>query len=322
MKKFLSTICLILLVSLHQCNLRFKRIYDPKPIGSIGSQIENKNITRTKLQFIVIGDWGEKGNFYQKDVASAIEKIMRERKIDFILTTGDNFYPNGVENISDSHFKKSFEEIYSFAQETPWYISLGNHDYYGNIQALIDYQKSNKNWILPSTYYSLIANVADTDALFLITDTNEFIKIAGFPYRTYIDSNLNQIQIKWMNDTLSQSLYGWKIVAGHHPIFSGGDHGDTEVLKKDFLDIMESNQVDIYFSGHDHDLQYLRHPDYRTHFFISGAGSKVRKLKNNPNTVFAKSEAGFILTTLENKTATIEFVNSSGIEIYKTKIEK
>ena len=48
------------------------------------------------LNFMVIGDWGHNGHFYQKEVAHQLEIAMYQTDADFIVSTGDNFYPNGV----------------------------------------------------------------------------------------------------------------------------------------------------------------------------------------------------------------------------------
>jgi hypothetical protein len=78
----------------------------------------------------------------------------------------------------------------------------------------------------------------------------------------------------------------------------------------------------LYFSGHDHDLQFLKNPKKRTHFFISGAGSKVREMKSNPFSIFAKAEAGFVVVTLKEKDALIQFIDKDAKEIFRTNIQK
>lgn len=45
------------------------------------------------------------------------------------------------------------------------------------------------------------------------------------------------------------------IVAGHHPVFSAGVHGNTEYLESNLKPLLEENNVTVYLSGHDHNLQ-------------------------------------------------------------------
>ena len=43
--------------------------------------------------------------------------------IDFVLTTGDNIYDDGIANTSDPLFKECFTNIYTAQSlQKPWYI--------------------------------------------------------------------------------------------------------------------------------------------------------------------------------------------------------
>ena len=56
---------------------------------------------RQVLQFIVIGDWGMQGAPAQRRVAEQMDRLAATTGIDFIVSTGDNFYPFGVRNTND-----------------------------------------------------------------------------------------------------------------------------------------------------------------------------------------------------------------------------
>lgn len=323
-KSFFKKILILgILIFLPSCEFLLYRMNNPRPVAQPMQNSLDQNV-RGELQFIVIGDWGEKGNYSQKQVAYAMEKLESQEKIDFILTTGDNFYENGVSDLSDLHFKKSFEEIYLFSKSIPWYISLGNHDYMGDIQTLIEYGKVNPNWIFPSPYYSFEKKIEkENSVLFLMTDTSEFVNILGLLYyRSYMRKGESVIQMNWINSKLKNTNAKWKIVIGHHPIYSSGYHGDTKVLQKEFVETLEKNKVDLYFAGHDHDLQHLKHPEKRIHFFISGAGSKTRQITSNPYTIFAASQPGFAVVKINENKIEVRFINHNSKEIYKTLIEK
>jgi hypothetical protein len=47
------------------------------------------------IQFIVIGDWGTPGAKGQVLVANQMNELAAGTSIDFIVTTGDNFYMKG-----------------------------------------------------------------------------------------------------------------------------------------------------------------------------------------------------------------------------------
>lgn len=44
----------------------------------------------------------------------------------------------------------------------------------------------------------------------------------------------------------------WLLVAGHYPVFSMGEHGDTSELKTYLLPLLQKYKVHAYFCGHDH----------------------------------------------------------------------
>lgn len=48
------------------------------------------------------------------------------------------------------------------------------------------------------------------------------------------------------------------IVAGHHPVLSAGIHGNTKYLVSKLKPMLEENDVTVYLSGHDHNLQVSR----------------------------------------------------------------
>lgn len=111
-----------------------------KQHGLTGSRWDSVNIGPDSISFIVMGDWGKYGGQWQKSVANAMNEYSKKFHTQFIITTGDNFYPMGVSNTSDAHWKLSFENIYNKeGHQIPWYPVLGNHDYQQNPNAEIEY---------------------------------------------------------------------------------------------------------------------------------------------------------------------------------------
>lgn len=83
------------------------------------------------VKFLVIGDWGREGDYNQSLVADAMAaKAKQMGGVDFVISTGDNFYPSGVRCASDDTFAKSFTHVYHHQElQVPWHAVLGNHDY-------------------------------------------------------------------------------------------------------------------------------------------------------------------------------------------------
>ena len=107
----------------------------------------------------------------------------------------------------------------------PWYAILGNHDYKGLPQAQLDYAKTHPNWKMPARYFSVVEPIADNQkAEFFFIDTSPFVdEYRKKPdMRDEIISQDASAQVRWLDHALSDSTAAWKIVIGHHPIFSGG----------------------------------------------------------------------------------------------------
>jgi hypothetical protein len=95
-----------------------------------------------KLSFFAVGDWGQRGSDPQKKVAAAMTQIAEERAPTFIISLGDNFYPNGVVSAADEQWHQSFESVYSAPSlQVPWYPVLGNHDRKGVAMAQVAYSQ-------------------------------------------------------------------------------------------------------------------------------------------------------------------------------------
>jgi tartrate-resistant acid phosphatase type 5 len=279
----------------------------------------NKN----SLNFIVVGDWGVEGANTQKKVAQQMNQYASDYNVQFVISTGDNFYPRGIKNTEDPQWRSSFENVYQGASlQKDWYVVLGNHDYLGNPEAEIAYTKKSNRWKLPAHYYSISKKNGPSDsALFVFIDTSPFVQIyrndpAQYPQ---INAQDQKAQLLWLDNLLTHSKSTWKIVIGHHPIFSAGmTHGDTPELIANLKPVLEKNKVQAYFSGHEHDLQHLKSPSASLDYYISGAGSETRPAGTNDITKFSKASPGFAFVSLTHDSLRVFFINEKGEIVYHT----
>jgi tartrate-resistant acid phosphatase type 5 len=50
-------------------------------------------------------------------------KVGEKLDIDFVVSTGDNFYENGLTGVDDQQFEESFTKIYTAKSlQKPWYL--------------------------------------------------------------------------------------------------------------------------------------------------------------------------------------------------------
>lgn len=276
--------------------------------------------------FFVLGDWGRNGFEHQKDVANAMQAAASVLEPEYIFSTGDNFYPNGIASVNDPYWQTSFEQIYNGNMLfCPWYVALGNHDYRGNVEAQIEYSNISKRWTMPSRYFYVDKVLEDdeTTARFIIIDTNPF-EDDYYGEETYAAAVATQdtlAQLAWLNQVLEENDNDWTIVFGHHPFYTSGKRvDDIPYVRHHFEPVFERHTVHAAFAGHEHDLQHQKPDDIFTHHFVSGAGSEVRPTGKLPFTKFAESVSGFMIVSLSKTEMLVQVVDYQGNVLYKTRI--
>jgi tartrate-resistant acid phosphatase type 5 len=280
------------------------------------------------LSFYVIGDWGRDGKHGQMEVSQAMDKTTGRITPKFIISTGDNFYPDGVKTVTDKQWQTSFEKIYtSNALQCPWYVVLGNHDYHLDPQPELDYSKSSKRWKLPARYYVKSVPVgADSSvkADFIFIDTTPLQD--EYYQETSMKGILTQDttkQLRWIDSVLQRSTARWKFVVGHHHVYTAGKRiSKVADLRKHLERILIRNRVDVYFCGHEHSLQHIKPEMGTTNYFVSGAGSEVTPTQKIPIAKFAASQSGFLAVSISNDVANFQFIDSKGSRIYFTELRK
>jgi len=276
------------------------------------------------LNFLVFGDWGRSGESDQSQVAEQMAKAAKDMGAKFIISVGDNFYENGVASVDDRQWKTSFEDVYhAESLQIPWQAALGNHDYRGDCDAQIAYGKISPRWKMPARYYVQSRQIdASTTADFFYLDTTPMSKTNHGDSKAYVIAAAQDVpkQLAWFKDALAKSKAQWKIVIGHHPIYSGGEHGDTPELVENILPLLHEHKVQAYFNGHDHDLQHLMAGE--VNLFDSGAGSQVRATKQTEHTKFAQACSGFTAVSLQAGKMDVRMIDNHGTTVYATTVNR
>ncbi|KGE13953.1 metallophosphoesterase [Sphingobacterium deserti] len=272
------------------------------------------------LTFLALGDFGRVGEYHQLEVARELGNAAITLDASFIVSVGDNFYPNGVASTSDYHWQASYEGVYKHPNLfTDWFVALGNHDYRGNIQAQIDYSNVSRRWHMPNTYYSRKIELDNGGkVLFVVMDTNPFIDSYHKSAEKYPDMAKQDTaaQRKWLESVLADDdpSIRCKIVVGHHPLYSGGkrkENEDTKAFEAKFASLFDRHGVLAYICGHEHDLQVIRPKGRFTTQFLSGAGSEVRPSGEREGTLFAAAKAGFMAFTLTDDALIVQTIEAT-----------
>lgn len=188
----------------------------------------------------------------------------------------------------------------------------------------VDYHHKSDKWTMPQRYYRVTAplqgqRVRDNPAqnqqplveLFALDSTP--LTSAPDMLPEYRIKAYGSHQADWIKAGVHNSRAQWKIALAHHPYISNGYHGNAgdydrlitkyerysaiipgwlKKLKsriagthfKRFFEDNLCNQLDLYISGHDHNLQWLKAREQcgKTEFIVSGAGAKFKKCKQSP----------------------------------------
>ena len=133
------------------------------------------NHNSNKIIWLALGDWGGKPKpFYtsriQLSVAESMKRTAKYYRPDYLLALGDNFYYSGVDDVTDPHWRLTFENVYNSEElHCPWHPTTGNHDWDthkvdgsgGNYTAQIEYSKLSNRWTFPDLFYTIDSTLAN-----------------------------------------------------------------------------------------------------------------------------------------------------------------
>jgi acid phosphatase len=270
-----------------------------------------------QLPFALIGDWGRYGTDFQTNVADQMGKTAAAIGSQFTISMGDNFYESGVTGLNDPYWQLSYEKIYTAdSLQSPWKIILGNHDYCGNVQAQLDYSHISHRWQLPARYYSEHVTLPDGgSAEFFYLDTSPFISYYKGT-RVDITGQDSAAQAAWLDAALGQSTARWKIVIGHHPIytpFKEQDKDQADMIAR--IDpILRAHNVPIYICGHYHLLQATTVRGIT--YVVNGAGSETYATGAVTRNGFTSSNHGFMTIKLSSEKLDYALIDMSGKTLY------
>lgn len=288
--------------------------------------------------FVSIGDWGTPNEDMLK-VAAMLASLARKKILKFIFSTGDNFYPTGVNTLQDPHWQLTFELPFAsqYLQNIRWYICAGNHDQWGLVSQL-EYGNDHPRWHFPRRTYG------DSIPLYRNPQcgTNESIDLyvlnsAGKSQDKQVDDINDFYEIRQKTIAAARKEGGggvgrdWRFVINHEPMYSGGMHGQAQRnkrLRERFLPPIMNNKVHAYFNGDDHFLEV--HRAAGTDYFVSGAGggSKRYPTERIPETVWMMPDdiskdismvgivlhclqGGVMLSSLIDETGKVHYVHAT-----------
>lgn len=280
----------------------FSFLYPPaqpvlsKPLAPVFS-------TGSSARFAVIGDFGRSGA-PEADVA----ELVKSWNPDFIVTTGDNNYPDGSIFTINNNIGKYYRDFVgsnsgnsgSGSSPNRFFPALGNHDW---MSMTCQFDPCRGPYL---GYFSLPGNERYYDFIwgpvqFFILDSDP-----SEPDGISADS----LQGVWLKQRLADSTAAWKIVVFHHsPYSSGKEHGSIEYMRWPFQEWGAS----AVLSGHDHIYERVLVNGFP--YFVNGLGGGSIYSFNVPipgSAVRFNQDYGAMLIEADSQTLSFKFVTRTG----------
>lgn len=286
--------------------------------GGIQAQIKDYSIFDHKFNFYVANDLGRNGYYDQKPIAELMGE-MAEKGVDpeFVLATGDIHHFEGVASVNDPLWMTNYELVYSHPElMIHWYPVLGNHEYRGNTQAVLDYGKVSRRWEMPARYYTKVFNDKGMTMRVVWIDTAPLINKYREEKDKYPDACLqdDECQLAWIDSVLTAAKEDWVIVAGHHPIYAQTKKNESERtdMQQRLDPILRRHHVDMYICGHIHNFQHIRQKDSNIDYITNSAGSLSRKVAPIEGTLFCSPEPGFSIISANKNQLELRMIDKKG----------
>lgn len=253
-------------------------------------------------------------------VAYAAEEACAVYGCDFAVMLGDNIYPDGAtlgaDGISDERrfedmLGRPYGSLGEGVENFSIYTMIGNHDWRVSREgafAQVEYLDQHPNFTMPDIYYKATPPGFEGFIEFFVVDT-EMLLASNTVYKNILDADGREARdetqleswgphfqpatdgerdmVGWLERELAASTARWKIVMGHHALWSGGG---TKFEKAHTLRglLLPSicKYADAYIAGDEHTLEaytddcstVLDTPRNPVPMLVSGAGGKYRPL--------------------------------------------
>ncbi len=248
------------------------------------------------LRFAVIGDYGIAG-----DRARAVATLVNSWQVDFIITTGDNNYPNGAASTIDANIGQYYSNYIfpytggfgSTATRNRFFPALGNHDWESaGAGPYLSY------FTLPGNerYYELVQPPVHFFAI--DSDPSEPDGIAQ-----------GSAQAEWLRTRLQASTQPYRFVYMHHAPFSSGPNGSIAAVQWPY----RAWGASAVLAGHDHGYERIMLDGLP--YFVNGAGGYALYAFGPPvagSTVRYNADNGAMLVEADAASAIVKFITRDG----------
>jgi hypothetical protein len=182
----------------------------------------------------------------------------------FGVMLGDNVYPNGATLGADGRDDAERFDALLFRPYAPLQARdpafvihpvLGNHDWNTSREgamAQVGFLERSPLYSMDGIFYR--APAAPGVDVFAI-DTSVLLAGAGSARRAWLmPRGEEQRMLTWLEQALAASSARWKLVIGHHPLWSSSSAMQSARLRALLLPVL-CPHADVYLAGHEHTLE-------------------------------------------------------------------
>ena len=280
------------------------------------------------VNLFIANDLGRNGYYEQKPIAELMGVMGETIGPEAVVAAGDVHHFEGVVSTQDPLWMTNYELIYSHPElMITWLPVLGNHEYRGNTQAVLDYRNISRRWEMEGRYYTKVYDDNGVSIRLVLIDTtpliNRYHNSSTYPdvYSQDIDA-----QLKWIDKTLNEATEDWVIVAGHHPMYADTkkDLIEQKDMQERLLPILQryKSKVAMYVCGHIHNFQHIRRGNDGIDYVVNSSASLARKVNPTEGTIFCSPAEGFSVVSATKKQLNLYMIDKKGEVIHKVEKTK
>lgn len=296
--------------------------------GAMAQTPEVWDSLKKDVNVFLANDLGRNGYYDQKPIADIMGVMAESIGPECVIAAGDIHHFDGVQSVSDPLWMTNYELIYSHPElMIKWFPVLGNHEYRGNTQAVLDYSRISRRWEMPARYYTRVFEDDSTTVRFVLIDTTPLIDKYREETDKYPDACLQQNapQLEWLDALLGAATEDWVIVVGHHPIYAETYKDEIERLdmQRNVDTILRRHgNVAMYLCGHIHNFQHIRAKGSDIDYVVNSSASLSRNVSPVEGTLFCSPEPGFSVISADKHNLSLYMIDKEGRVLHTVKRSK
>lgn len=234
------------------------------------------------VRFAVIGDSGT-GNTHQYRIARQMLAWHDRFPYALVLMLGDNIYGGWRGGGDQKYFDEKFDRPYAglLARGVVFRAALGNHD--TNVRDGRDEIEAYNRFHIggPQGYYSFTVGRLDDGVPLVEFFVINTVKLGRDKH--------DPPQLAWLERSLASSRARWRILYGHHPLYSTGQRHGSDLALRAKLEPLLAGRVHVVLAGHDHVYERF-HPQQGIVYFVCGSSGQLRRGNARASALVAAAE--------------------------------